>query len=253
MTVRSTSVAALDERSGHDAIMAEMRRLCEVAGDPDAAKFYAWSQQGLWRAPDRSESGPVDIGSNRVDMQEALDLDVASHVRLRRRREAIDDTGEPDWSLAIRNATRVLLVHAGSDPAVAIDRMEDAGIGPGGLRVDSVTHRRGCVLASIHVGVTDRGTVTYDAFEGRSELRISGFALPETVMAGIAGEPLRSVMPHALLDELDLHVADATTIPGWAGEGQDTILRLVDDWIPLVSHHTAPRPWLRPLPLPRYA
>lgn len=252
MTGRRASVSPLDDRSGHDAIMAEVRRLCAVAGDPDAANFYAWSRTGLWRVQDRSEAGPVDIGSNRPDMQEAVELDVAAHVRLRRRREAIGGPGEPDWSLAIRTATRALLGHAETDPAIVVDRIEDRGIGPKGLRVDNVTHRRGCVLTSIHVGATERGAVTYDAFEDRSELRISGLALPETVMAGIAGTPLAHVMPHPLMDGLHLHVAEATSISGRTGEDRDTVLRIVDDWTPLVCRYPVPRPWLRPLPLPRY-
>lgn len=242
----------LDGTSGHDAIMAEVARLCAVSGDPAAARFYAWGNRGLWRAQDRSEPGPMDIGSNRDDMQEAVELDVAAHIRLRRRREAIGGVGEPDWSLAIRSATRALLTHAGFDPAVRIDRMEDRGIGPSGLRVDTVSHRRGCVLACIHVGTTATGPAVYDAFEERSEIRLTDFVLPETVLAGLAGTALSDVMPHPLLDGLGLRIADATTVPGHGQGRRDAVLRLVDDWQPLVEEHAADRSWLRPLPLPRY-
>lgn len=240
----------LDARSGHDAVMAELRRLCTVSGDAGAANFYAWSERGLWRVQDRSEAGPVDIGSNRDDMQKALELDVASYVRLRRRRQAIDGDGEPAWSLAILSATRSLLDHAGSDPSVSVDRLEDVGIGSGGLRVDSVVHRRGCVLACIHVGMTADGPVVYNAFEDRSELRVSGLRLPETVLTGITGTSTSDIMSHPVLDALGLRIASACTVPGWTGQECDTILRLVDSWIPLVMDHPVPRPWLRPLPLP---
>lgn len=249
----STERRPLDAESGHDAIMLEVARLCEAAGDPEAARFYAWSNKGLWRVPDRSEPGPMDIGANRDDMQMALELDVAAYVRLRRRREAIASDKEPDWSLAITAATRTLLKHAGEDPSVPLDRMEDHGIGRNGLRVDTVTHRRGCILSSIHIGTTSQGPVHYDSFEDRSEIRISGLELPQTVLTGIAGCMLSHIMPHALLDAIELKIAGADTVPAWGPGRMDTILRIVDTWEPLVEACRRDRSWLKPLPLPHYA
>lgn len=241
----------LDARSGHDAIMAEVKRLCLDAGAPEAAAFYAWGDRGLWRVPDRSEPGPMDIGANREDMQRALEMDVASYVRLRARRDAIGDNAEPAWALAIGAATRALLEHAGVSACVPFDMVDDPGPMRRGLRVDTVRHRRGCVLAHIEIGATSQGEVCFDAYEDRSEIRMRDLALPQTVVAGLSGAALSSVMPHPVLDGLDLRVTLAETIPGWNAGDIDTVLHLESRWEPL-QDHTSSRDWIMPVPLPRY-
>ena len=242
----------LDATSGHDATMAEVERLCTEAGAPEAAAFYSWSGKGLWRVPDGSEPRLEDIGSNRDDMQSAVEMDVAAYLRLRERRAAIGGDDEPAWSLVMGRATKLLLDHAGIDPAIVFDMVDFPGSTRSGMRVDHVTHSRGCVLAHVEIGHTSQGEVSYDAYQDRSEIRIRDLVLPETVMVALQGITLSNVMPHPVLDRLELPILRAETVAGWRPGDWDTILLLAPAWQPLMDHDE-PRPWLMPLPLPRYA
>lgn len=242
----------LHSESGYDSIMAEVERQCTIAGDPDAARFYSWSQKGLWRVQDRSESGPVDIGANRDDMQEAVELDVASYVRLRARRAAIGGDGEPDWSLAIHPLVRHLLAYVGVNAAVPRDVMDVPCGWRGGMRVDNVTHVRGCVLSWIHLGEVRGHDATLEAYMSSVDLRIAKTTFPDTLRTAMVGRPLSEVMPHPVIDRIGVEILGSETVESFGGGDADTIIRLRPTWQPLVEHHDTPRPWLIPGDLPFY-